>query len=516
MERLITFLKLKGIRHKKISERLVYINGEYYLLKLPVNGVLFDKNFNFTDDTEVDCEYYVYNFGGKWYYTGKGEVRLFPFMYIGQIDSEIKTESFLGVHGGYELLNGSGLYGRWCKKAKFLGVKYLGICEKNTLAGVAKFQFECENNGIQPIIGATYSIKYNDSKFDLRFYVENLEGWYNILTLNKLVNVDNLGFIPVEGLKSFKNGLKCVLDPKTTPYEWAKLIDTKYYSLDTVIFDDPRKDKEYLINLKKYVDSDLLPVNICDAYYLEPEDYFIKNDLNTIASNYDFKSRNQFFKSNSEYIDELSVLVKDDSKFEKLLISAVSNQNVIAKSCQFTLEKGQRHLPIYEMTPEEKSLYNNNEDLFWGLIEQGLQRLRIKDVEKYLDKVQYEYNVIEKGNVVDYFLMLHDIISWCNKNGVLVGIGRGCFTGDNMVVMQDGELKPISDIKIGDKIRNYFNNNTTVLDKFKYDIDEEIVELVFDNNLVIKCTKDHKIHTLNRGYVQAQFLNDFDEINFVN
>ena len=67
--------------------------------------------------------------------------------------------------------------------------------------------------------------------------------------------------------------------------------------------------------------------------------------------------------------------------------------------------------------------------MFWGLIEQGLQRLKIKNVGKYLDKVQYEYNVIEKGNVVDYFLMLHDIISWCNKNGVLVGIGRGSAGG---------------------------------------------------------------------------------------
>ena len=50
---------------------------------------------------------------------------------------------FLGVHGGYDILNGSRDYKDWCKKSKFLNRKILGICEKNTLSGALKFQLAC-------------------------------------------------------------------------------------------------------------------------------------------------------------------------------------------------------------------------------------------------------------------------------------------------------------------------------------------------------------------------------------
>jgi intein/homing endonuclease len=50
------------------------------------------------------------------------------------------------------------------------------------------------------------------------------------------------------------------------------------------------------------------------------------------------------------------------------------------------------------------------------------------------------------------------------------------------------------------------------LDTLEYDIDEEIIELYFDNGKKIICTLDHEILTKNRSWVKAAELNENDEI----
>jgi hypothetical protein len=93
-----------------------------------------------------------------------------------------------------------------------------------------------------------------------------------------------------------------------------------------------------------------------------------------------------------------------------------------------------------------------------------------------------------------------------------VGQGRGCFLPGSKVKMEDRTFKNIEDIKIGDKVLNYFFDSSNVENVFKYDVKEEIVELDFDNGQKIKCTKDHKFLTKNRGWVKADKLTEFDNI----
>ena len=46
-----------------------------------------------------------------------------------------------------------------------------------------------------------------------------------------------------------------------------------------------------------------------------------------------------------------------------------------------------------------------------------------------------------------------------------------------------------------------------------YNIDEDIVELEFEDGRIIKCTKDHEILTNNRGWVKAIELTEEDSIS---
>jgi DNA polymerase-3 subunit alpha len=446
MSELEQYLKDQIISYKKDGE-VFLIDGKKYQEVFPTEeGIFFDTNFHFvfTEDVPEDLDFYIYKFGGVYYYTTVGQEKdpkIKKLKYVGKAKQSLKTTSFLGVRGGFELLNGSRLYKDWCEKAKFLGVKNLGICEKNTLAGALKFQLECEKNEINPIIGATYTIfnKKRDLRYDVKCYVENEKGWHNLLDLNKYVNIDNLSFIEEETFYNHIDGLVIVLDPKSLNFEDIPVYgafdlgahSNVYFQLDTVEYEMNERDKEYLLNLKKYVNSDIPPVSITDAFYLDKEDSYIKNILNSISNVRENKSHNQYFKNKDDYFFELDGLFNpENERFETIFNEAVNNEKEIVSRCKFKVDTKQRHLPKYTMSEEEKEKYEDNLDMFWGLIEEGLQRINPKtDLNKYIERIDKEVDVIQKGNVVDYFLITYDIIRYCRENEILTGVARGSAGG---------------------------------------------------------------------------------------
>ena len=159
--------------------------------------------------------------------------------------------------------------------------------------------------------------------------------------------------------------------------------------------------------------------------------------------------------------------------------------------------------------------FSNSKDLFWHLIEKGIEN-HPEFIDKYgedavIERIQKEVDTIEYGETIDYFLILWDIVGWCRKEGILTGLGRGCFLPNSKVLMENGRSVAIKNIKTGDVVSNFFKGGTKVKNVFEYDIDEEIIELEFDKGNIC-CTKDHKFLTKNRGYVEAENLNEEDEI----
>jgi DNA polymerase-3 subunit alpha len=78
--------------------------------------------------------------------------------------------------------------------------------------------------------------------------------------------------------------------------------------------------------------------------------------------------------------------------------------------------------------------------------------------------------------------------------------------------MSDGSFCPIYMVKIKDKIIDAHGDVQEVYDVLEYNIDEDILEIEFENGKVIRCTKDHKFLTKNRGWVEAQYLDENDDV----
>lgn len=538
MEEFIKYLEDNLLRYTLVSDYVVEIDGKTFELYVPAyDGALFDDDFSFVgipadparnnvDEVSIltECDYYAYRFGGVWYYLLKGkenEVKLNRLKYIGEAVQEIPTEVFLGVHGQFEMMSGTGTYTDWCKKAKFLGVHTLGICEKNSLAGALKFQTECKNFGLKSVIGMECVVydEPNDYRFTVKVYARNESGWRDLLTINKFINCDNPKYISLEDFNKIttnNDNVVLFLDPKTLDYDRLRGLglDAAVYQLDPCEYNDNERDEWFLKNLKKFFkDRNLYPVAAVDAWYVDQEYSSVRSRLHVIGGTTAYDSDNQYFKANDQYFVELaSMFPNTDEGFEDAYTrfeDAVQFLKDISEAIDFTIDVKKRHLPHYIMTPEEAEKFETNEDLFWSLIDKGLEAHPdlIEDwgEEVIAERIDREVGVIKLGEAIDYFLITWDIINWCHRNDIMTGISRGCFLPGTLVSTPNG-LRKIEDLRVGDAVSNYFTKNSRVEKTFCYDVDEEIVSLEFEGGKVIECTKDHKFLTENRGWVKAEDL----------
>ncbi len=87
------------------------------------NGIFFDDSFHRVG-TGPECDNYVFRFGDVWYYLKKGDenkVKLNRLQYIGKanlFDESLRFDTYIGVHGNFELMNGSTLLFRLGRKSE--------------------------------------------------------------------------------------------------------------------------------------------------------------------------------------------------------------------------------------------------------------------------------------------------------------------------------------------------------------------------------------------------------------
>lgn len=92
---------------------------------------------------------------------------------------------------------------------------------------------------------------------------------------------------------------------------------------------------------------------------------------------------------------------------------------------------------------------------------------------------------------------------------------HGCFYKKTNITMADGSEKEISSLKSGMYVLTYNekthkNEINRIKNVLNQKLNKDWCKLIFDKTTII-CTKDHKIYTKNRGYVEAQNLTVDDE-----
>lgn len=424
-----------------------------------------------------DINYIVFPFGNRWFYVDIREepsTQQFHILrWLGNTpEQKIKADFYpLGIHSGYELLNGSGLLKDWCAKAKWLGYKGLGCADMNTMASTLDLQTSATDKELKYVFGYSTQVDFGSERIGIKIYSQTQQGFKNLLRIQKSVCVDNVYDKHIDYIELLNRAKGNVLVFDKLTGEWlAKQLSEDntclsslikafggwvYFQVDTTEYKADRIDSQVLLSMKAYFDAfykggaeymyDVRPVLIQDVYYLDKEDWKTKIVLNKV----DIGAAHE--QSNQQYLKALDELYNEfrntfsDKYDDNVFYDMCSATAEIIEEADAAYDLTENYAPKYSMTKEEKEKYGTTLNMFNHLIEEGFKKLVPEGQEEiYRERIEYEKYIITSTDNVDYILITWDELNWAQRNGILTGIGRGSAGGSLLLyVMGITNIDPI-------------------------------------------------------------------------
>lgn len=343
----------------------------------------------------------------------------------------------LQVKSSYSLLKSLNNIKKLISHAKLLGYTSLAITDENNLFGIPEFYQECKKNNIKPILGIEITIE--DTKILL--YATNNNGYHNLIKLSTIISEKT---ITKEDLVNHKDDLIMIMPLKYYDEEIYNIYSKKYIGYSNF------KEKKSINFQNKVFINNVSYLNPDDHQYLDYL-YMIKNGKT--LGEYELNThQNQFLLP----IDKLNQICDKED---------IENSNIIATSCNVTLEYTKNLLPIYDAT---KDAYQN----LSYLCQKGLNRRLNNSVpEVYTKRLEYELNIINKMNFCNYFLIVWDYVKYAKKENILVGPGRGSAAGS--LVSYTLGITDIDPIKYNLLFERFLNPERVTMPDIDVDFDSQ-------------------------------------------
>jgi DNA polymerase-3 subunit alpha len=191
---------------------------------------------------------------------------------------------------------------------------------------------------------------------------------------------------------------------------------------------------------------------------------------------------------------------------QKVIEQAMDNTSIIASQCNVHFDWDKHYLPKIDPPADNvkfntwasnrKSDGSDSADYLKYLCIKGLKEKQLTTKE-YRDRLDFELNVINDMGFPDYFLIFEDIMKFCRENDIPVGPARGCAREGEQVILSDGAIKAIEDVKIGETIIGHDEKVHEIIDTLQYDCKEELVTLEAGENS-LTMTKDHEVYGIKK------------------
>lgn len=308
------------------------------------------------------------------------------------------------------------------EKTKEYNYSFLALSDKKMHSFYKAIRF-CENLGIKPIIGL--DVEVDDYNFLL--YAKSNIGLKNLFKISSKIELDNtltIEFLTKHNKDIFlvTKGSKSLIENYIIKGEIDEALYL-YYKYKKIF-------KEIYIGL----DKQSFPF---DAFYEDIKDFAIKNNIKYLPIHQtSFLNKNdvnayvtykKIYKENVEYQDCLENYLKniDELKEEFLDEDAFKYVSDVFDSVDIKIERINNPLIKY---PNDKNLDSHtylSELCYLGL----KKRLNNNANKEYINRLEYELDMIKKMGYEDYFLIVFDFIRYAKKNGILVGPGRGSASG---------------------------------------------------------------------------------------
>lgn len=198
----------------------------------------------------------------------------------------------------------------------------------------------------------------------------------------------------------------------------------------------------------------------------------------------------EFYNINDLYFKEIKSLDKNNEGALKYLEAISLNQNINnienISDVSFEIIKDENVEKIInsinlDLEHKEEILKYSDCDSYKLLKEKILEGTKKKFgstiPKKYLDRIKYELNIINKMGFCDYFLIVYDYVKYAKDNGILVGPGRGSAAGSLISYVLDiTEVDPLKYDLLFERFLNIERVTMPDIDiDFEFDRREEVI-----------------------------------------
>jgi len=438
---------------------------------------------------------------------------------------EEKQFCHLHLHTEYSLLDGSGKMKKIMKKAKELGMKSIAITDHGVLYGLVDFYKAANENKIKPILGCevyvvpkSMHIKQPDkenSTYHLVLLVKNQTGYENLMKIASVASIEGFYYKPrvdYDYLRKHSEGLIALSaclggevqsyhlksnyeKAKETALTYKEIFkDNFYIELQNHGMEEQKKVNEENIKLAKETGIPLVATN--DVHYINKEDSKSHDVLMCIqtAKTIDDPNRrrypsDQFYLKSAEEMWDIFSYVPE----------ALENTMKIADECNYEYKFHESKLPKFPLEEWQDPYEYLRDTCYKGLIDRYdvFKKLigrplnyeeidKIKEVsekaKEYIDRLEYELEIIKQMGYVDYFLIVWDFIRFSYESGIPTGPGRGSAAG-SIVAFTLGitKIDPIKYSLIFERFLNPERVSMPDIDSdFCYERRQEVIDYVVE------------------------------------
>jgi DNA polymerase-3 subunit alpha len=415
----------------------------------------------------------------------------------------------LKVHSAYSLLEGALPIGKLAKLAAAKNFPALGLTDTNNLYGALEFSDKLADSGIQPIVGVSLTIDFEDRRHDatergtpatrvhgdgnIALLAMNDAGYANLMKLVSRAHLDatdveaasitaSLLGEHAEGLivltggpdgpidRAFRDGQQALAEGRIDRLK-AMLGDRLYIEIQRHGLKSEHDVEPQLLKLAYGKHLPIVATN--EAYFASPDDYEAHDALLCIAA--------------GRYVvedDRRRVTREHDFKGAEAMLEifadlpeALDNTIEIAKRCAFRPLGKKPILPRFVasdqvLTGEEVAKLESDE-----LRRQAKEGLDVRlsaappaegfTREDYEKRLAYELDVIASMKFPGYFLIVADFIKWAKAQGVPVGPGRG--SGAGSVVAWALTITDLDPLRFGLLFERFLNPERVSMPDFDID-----------------------------------------------
>ena len=390
----------------------------------------------------------------------------------------------LHCHTEYSLLDGANRIDNLFARIKTLKQPAVAMTDHGNMFGAVEFYRHAMSHGIKPIIGCEIYVapasrferkgvdkgpkEYNNH---LILLAMNHEGYRNLCKLVSLGYMEGFYYKPridKELLGELNGGLialsAClqgevsqalstgnIEKAKLAAETYASLFPDRYYiEIQDNKLAEQEKVNRLLIELAKDLSIPVVATN--DCHYGERDDYHAHDVLLCVQTGKTLSDDNRLKLETDElYLKSAEEMAQGFDYCP----GAVERTLEIAERCNVEIEFGKYHFPTFT-PPKEISLDDYLDELAYAGLEERLQGVTDAELRKtYLERLEYELDVIKKMQFPGYFLVVADFINYAKQSGIPVGPGRGSSAGSLVAyALKITDLDPIRHILLFERFLN--------------------------------------------------------------